>query len=77
MDSNFEKIKIQADLIYKKLLVLLAMAGGSGAYVVKFYERGEYVILSFFLLAFIFATIGIGVNYFEINDLKKEIDKKE
>jgi len=69
---DLKSIELKADLIYKKLIVLLAIAGG--AYVVKFYERGEYGILLFFLFAFIFSAIGISVNYFEINTLKKQID---
>lgn len=72
-----EKLKLKSDLIYKKLIVLLALAGGSGAYIVKFYERGEYGILIFFLIVFILAAIGISINYYEINRMKRELDHEE
>ncbi len=40
--ENLELLKLKSELIYKKIIVLLAIAGGSLTYSVKFYEGGEY-----------------------------------
>jgi hypothetical protein len=37
--AEIEILKFKSELIYKKLIVLLAVAGGSGAYAVRFYEH--------------------------------------
>ena len=73
---NIELIKLKSELIYKKLIVLLAIGGGSGAYTVRFYEHAEYATATFFLVSFLIAGLGIGVNFQELNKIKKQIDKE-
>jgi hypothetical protein len=73
---NIELLKLRSELIYKKLIVLLAISGGSGAYSVRFYEKSEYGMAIFFLIAFMISAIGISVNYQELNNIKKETDKE-
>ena len=54
------------------MIVLLAIAGGSIAYSVRFYESGEYGISLFFLLTFFVSGLGVSINFQEINNIKKD-----
>ena len=64
----------KADVIYKKVVILLASAGGSGAYAVKFAQEG-YIVPSLLLsMFFAFCTIGLGMLYMKIDGLEKEIN---
>ncbi len=74
--KKLEILKLKSELIYKKLIVLLAVAGGSGAYVVRFYEEETYGIAIFFLIAFLISGLGIGINFQEINSIKKILEKE-
>ena len=69
--QDLELLKLKSELIYKKMIVLLAIAGGSLAYSVKFYEGGEYGISLFFLLTFLVSGLGVGINFQEINSIKR------
>ena len=63
----------KADILYKKVVILLASAGGSGAYAVKFLQDGSFmggIVLSLF---FIFSSTGIGILYMKLDSLEKEI----
>ncbi len=53
------------------MIVLLAIAGGSIAYSVRFYESTEYGISIFFLLTFFISGLGVGINFQEINNIKR------
>jgi len=61
--KKIELLKFKSELIYKKIVVLLAVAGGSGAYSVRFYEHGNVGVALFLIVAFLFFALGIGVNF--------------
>jgi len=53
----------------------LAVAGGSGAYSVRFYEHGNVGVALFLIVAFLFFALGIGVNFWQINKIKMKIER--
>ncbi len=63
----------KADILYKKVVILLASAGGSGAYAVKFLQDGSFVVGIVLSLFFIFSSTGIGILYMKLDGLEKEI----
>ena len=68
------------DALYKKILILLAIAGGSWVYRIKFYESN--FIFSFLLFfIFLFVSVIIIKNYVEMNKIikkmKKEMDERD
>ena len=68
-----EKIDLlgkKADVVYKKVIVLLAASGGSGSYAIA---GSDATHASIFLL-FGFFAVGVIINYFELNDIKKQLD---
>ncbi len=69
--DELDILKLKSELIYKKIIVLLAIAGGSGAYTVRFYEHSEYGIALFFLFIFLIFGFGVAINYQEINKIKR------
>ena len=77
-NSNDKKDRIdfiskKADIVYKKLIVLLATVGGSGSYAIS--ENGLVSLLLFVI--FTIFIIGVTINYFELNRLKKDIERIE
>lgn len=75
-DKNFtlDKLSKIADVVNKKLIALLAIDGGIGAYTIKFIEKN---MLFGYILGIIFIVISIGIayNYNELNKLKKEMEE--
>ena len=69
-------MKLKSELIYKKLIVLLAMSGGSGAYTVRFYEHHMYGITVFFVSFFLISVLGISINFQEINKIKRVVEER-
>jgi len=70
MSEKFEKIKIKIDLIYKKLLIFTAIAGGSWIYGTKLSNS----FISIFLFGFFsFVAIGIIINILKLNSIEKEL----
>ncbi len=68
--EKLEKLKLKSDLIYKKLLIFSAVAGGSWIYGTKL--SNSYV--GFLLFGFfIFVSIGIAVNILKLNAIEKEL----
>jgi len=68
-----EKIDLlskKADVVYKKVIVLLAASGGSGSYAIS----GSGIANIALYLLFGFFVVGIMVNYFELNTIKKQLD---
>jgi len=70
VSEEFEKIKIKIDLIYKKLLIFTAIAGGSWIYGTKLSNSFIGVILFVF---FSFVAIGIIINILKLNSIEKEL----
>jgi len=60
-----------ADIIYKKMVILLAVVGGSGSYAIK--ADGVLQIVLFFV-AGIF-SLGLVINYFELNNIKRFLEE--
>ena len=69
--ERIDLLSKKADVIYKKLIVLLAASGGSGSYAVS--ESGMTNIALYLLFGFF--VVGIMINYFELNAIKKQLDK--
>ncbi len=74
MDSKKDKIDMLSkivDSLYKKLVILVAISGGFGAYGVKFLQESNWVGYIFVLL-FGFVAIAIFLTYIRLNeDIKK------
>ncbi len=64
----------KADILYKKVVILLASAGGSGAYAVKFAQDENYILSIVLGIFFIFSATGIGILYTKLDILEKEIN---
>ena len=74
--KNYDKIDLvskKADIIYKKMIILLAAVGGSGSYAIR--QDGLFQVVLFFI--FVFFSIGVVVNYFELNKMKKDLEEIE
>ncbi len=70
MSEEFEKIKLKIDLIYKKLIIFTAVAGGSWIYGTKLSSS----FVSIFLFGFFsFVAIGIIINILKLNSIEKEL----
>jgi uncharacterized membrane protein YjjP (DUF1212 family) len=75
MDSK--KIELLAKIIdglYKKLIVLLAIDGGFGAYAIKFLSNGNWIGIGF-VIVFIFVSIAIFYTYIELNNFIKQLKR--
>ena len=57
----------KADVVYKKVVILVASAGGSGSFAIS-----QEIIWLF--IPFIFFSFGIILNYIELNSIKKDFD---
>ena len=60
------------DSLYKKLVVLVAISGGFGAYGVKFLQESNWIGYVFILL-FGFVAIAIFLTYIKLNEDIKEL----
>jgi len=63
----------KANVLYKKVVILLASAGGSGAYAVKFSQAGSFTLGVVLGIFFIFSATGIGILYMKLDELEKAI----
>jgi hypothetical protein len=72
--DRIDKLSKVADIVNKKLIVLLAIAGGVGAYAVKFIEENNLFGYALGMI-FIVVSIGIAYNYNELNRLKHTIEE--
>jgi hypothetical protein len=63
------------DALYKKLIILLAVAGGLWVYMIRFFEQNNllYVILGFL---FLFVALIIIVNYVKMNKFIKRMENE-
>jgi hypothetical protein len=66
-------ISKKSDIIYKKMVVLLASAGALGSYGLNQSGFEKYFLM--FLFGII--VIGLMFNYFSINKAKKQIEELE
>ncbi len=54
------------DALYKKLVVLVAIAGGFGAYAIKYIESSQWLGYPFAMI-FVLVTIAIFGTYLQLN----------
>ena len=74
--KKYDKIDLiskKADVIYKKMIFLLAAVGGSGGYAIK--QVGVLSLLLFAVAGFF--SLGLVINYFELNNMKKDLEEIE
>jgi len=72
--TSIDKLSKIADIVHKKLIALLAIDGGIGAYAVKFLEQNN--IFGYALgIIFVIVSVGVAYNYNELNRLKKNIEE--
>ncbi len=74
--KNYDKIDLvskKADIIYKKMIILLAAVGGSGSYAIR--QEGIIQMVLFFV--FVFFSVGVVINYLELNKMKQELEEIE
>ena len=72
--DTIDKLSKIADIVNKKLIALLAIDGGIGAYAVKFIEQNN--IFGYALgIIFIVVSVGVAYNYNELNRLKKNMEE--
>jgi len=74
--KNYDKIDLiskMADIIYKKMIILLVDVGGSGSYAVR--QEGLIQMVLFFV--FVFFSVGVVINYFELNQMKRTLEEIE
>jgi len=61
------------DALYKKILILLAIAGGLWVYMIRFFEKGNLLYLVFGFL-FLFVSSIVFVNYIKMNKYIKRME---
>ncbi|NWF66102.1 MAG: hypothetical protein HXX81_01405 [Campylobacterales bacterium] len=66
-------ISKEADIVYKKIVVLLAIVGGLGGFGLSLDSFSLYKVVVF--LIFGFFVFGIFYNFLELNKCKKEIER--
>ena len=62
------------DVLYKKLIILLAISGGFGAYAIKFIASSN-IVGYLFLIAFLFVSIAIFLTYLKLNIYIKQLER--
>jgi len=60
--------------LYKKLIVLLAIAGGFGAYAIKFFQNSNWVGCLFAFVSIV-VSIAIFTAYTKLNLYLKELER--
>lgn len=63
----------EADIVYKKMIPLLATAVGAGSYSILFFKDDFYFFGFFLLVVFAIMSIGIVINYQELSAFKNKI----
>ena len=67
-------ISKRADILYKKLIVLIAICGGLGSFALTL----EFSLFRFLVSAvFAFLAVGVVINYFWLNKADKKIKDLE
>ncbi len=73
LKDKVEILSKKADILYKKVVILLTSAGGSGAYAVKFSQDGSFIISIALGIFFVFSVTGIGILYMKLDGLEKGV----
>jgi len=71
--EQIDKLSKVADIVNKKLIALLAIDGGVGAYAIRFIEQNS--LFGYMLgVIFIIVSVGVAYNYNELNRLKQTME---
>jgi len=71
--EQIDKLSKVADIVNKKLIALLAIDGGVGAYAIRFIEQNS--LFGYMLgVIFIIVSVGVAYNYNELNSLKQTME---
>ena len=62
----------EADIVYKKLFVLMAVSGAIGGFGLSIFEKA-FIISMILLLPFLFLSFGIVLAYLKLNKLENLI----
>jgi len=73
-EKMMDLLSKKVDALYKKLVILLVISGGFGAYAIKFIQSSHWVGY-LFLGAFIFVSIAIFVTYIKLNIFVKQVER--
>jgi len=74
---EIDLLKLETDVIHKKLLIFLGAIAGSWFYAVKFVENANIYLnlLAFlFVIIFLIATLGTFTNLIKLSKIEKEIN---
>jgi type IV secretory pathway TrbL component len=74
LNNKIDILSKKSDVIYKKIVVLLALIGGSGAYGVKFFQENIYILATILGIIFLYSILGIGILYKKLNEIEREMD---
>jgi len=72
--KDIEYLSKIIDGLYKKLVILLAISGGFGAYAIKFLSESNWVGY-LFATVFIFVSIAVFVSYSKLNIFVKKLER--
>ena len=72
--KDIEYLSKIIDSLYKKLVILLAISGGFGAYAIKFLSESNWVGY-LFATVFIFVSIAVFVSYSKLNIFVKKLER--
>ena len=65
-----------ADVIYKKVIIFLASAGGSGAYAIKFLQNPNLSLYGvLFAIIFLLFAFGVFENFLRMKKIEKSIEE--
>ena len=73
--ANIDNFSKYADLIYKKIVVLLAISAGSGGYAMKFLLTEKLIFGSLLLVVFGFVAYGVFLNYMKIKVAEDRVEE--
>ncbi len=73
--DSVELLSKVIDGLYKKLVILLAIAGGFGAYAIKFINEANWVGYLFALI-FVLVSVAIFISYAKLNIFVKKLERK-
>lgn len=68
----------RSDVINKKAIILLAVAGGIGAYAIKFLFDSKNDMLGYlFGMVFVISAIGVFINYSKLHKIEMKMEEIE
>jgi len=68
--NKIDIIKVEVDIVKSKLLVFLAVSGGSWVYAIR---TNEVLFKIFLFICFVVTSYGVFANILKLSDLDKEL----